>query len=157
MEILFSIIGFGWGLSGVIAAYMFGHFWLWRITIWLGPLAFLIFPPKQYSKDEDIKDGKQLNEDVNRPGPIASPNNEQLNQGLNTVSGEYGKKRLLVEEVETLSNVPERDDDDTSSKLTEVAKENLRAAELGDTRRNVESWMVLFQRHRRRTEFRRGI
>jgi len=46
MTIVFAVLGFLWGLAGVIAAAMNGRFWLWRITIWLGPLAFLLFPPR---------------------------------------------------------------------------------------------------------------
>lgn len=38
-------IGLVWGLCGVIAAFASGKPWLWRVTIWLGPLAFFICRP----------------------------------------------------------------------------------------------------------------
>jgi hypothetical protein len=46
MDTLVWIIGFGWGLCGVTAAFMSGKPGLWRGTIVLGPLAFFLFPPE---------------------------------------------------------------------------------------------------------------
>ncbi|HEV3022459.1 MAG TPA: hypothetical protein VGX76_08325 [Pirellulales bacterium] len=41
------LLGAGWGVCGAAAAFMSGKAGLWRMTIWLGPLAFLLFPPDQ--------------------------------------------------------------------------------------------------------------
>lgn len=38
------VLGFLWGLSGAVAAFASGKPGLWRLTIWLGPLAFFLFP-----------------------------------------------------------------------------------------------------------------
>jgi len=34
-----------WGICGIAAAFMHGKPGLWRVTIWLGPVAFLLFRP----------------------------------------------------------------------------------------------------------------
>jgi hypothetical protein len=39
-------VGLAWGICGAAAAFTSGRPGLWRVTIWLGPLAFLLFPPK---------------------------------------------------------------------------------------------------------------
>lgn len=46
-------VGFGviWALCGAAAAFMNGKPGLWRITIWLGPLAFFLFPPQTGEND----------------------------------------------------------------------------------------------------------
>jgi len=46
MEALGTVLGIGWALCGVVAAAMHGSLALWRITIFLGPLAFFVFPPR---------------------------------------------------------------------------------------------------------------
>jgi len=46
METLVWLFGAGWGLCGAAAAFMSGNAGLWRITLWLGPVAFLLFPPE---------------------------------------------------------------------------------------------------------------
>ncbi len=46
METLGWLLGFAWGISGAVAAFMHGNLGLWRITIFLGPLAFFVFPPR---------------------------------------------------------------------------------------------------------------
>ncbi|HWB14472.1 MAG TPA: hypothetical protein VG826_34925 [Pirellulales bacterium] len=46
MDALAWIFGVAWALCGAAAAARVGNLGLWRITIWLGPLAFFIFPPR---------------------------------------------------------------------------------------------------------------
>lgn len=45
MEAIATVFGLIWALCGTAAAFMHGKPGLWRITIWLGPIAFFIFPP----------------------------------------------------------------------------------------------------------------
>jgi hypothetical protein len=47
MESVGWIIGVGWALGGAAAAFAHGKPALWRITIFLGPIAFLVFPPEK--------------------------------------------------------------------------------------------------------------
>ncbi len=46
MGTLFVVGGILWALSGAIAAFVSGKPGLWRLTIWMGPLAFFVFPPR---------------------------------------------------------------------------------------------------------------
>lgn len=45
MEGIVTVLAIGWAISGVAAAFMHGRPGLWRFTIWLGPTAFVLFPP----------------------------------------------------------------------------------------------------------------
>ncbi len=45
MEVVMTMIGFGWGLLGVFAAFAAGKPGLWRVTMWLGPFAFFVVKP----------------------------------------------------------------------------------------------------------------
>jgi hypothetical protein len=43
-----TVVGFGWAILGVAAPIMRGYpAGMWRLSIWLGPFAFLVFPPRE--------------------------------------------------------------------------------------------------------------
>ena len=46
MESIGFVLALGWGGCGVVAAALHGNLGLWRVTLFLGPLAFFVFPPK---------------------------------------------------------------------------------------------------------------
>lgn len=47
METLAWLVGLGWAICGVVAAFASGRPGLWRVAIFLGPLAFFLFPPAE--------------------------------------------------------------------------------------------------------------
>jgi len=47
MDTVVTVLAFGWAISGVVAAFASGKPGVWRAAIWLGPIAFFVFPPEE--------------------------------------------------------------------------------------------------------------
>lgn len=47
MDAFFWLCGVGWGVSGFVAVCRAGCPGMWRVAIFMGPLAFLAFQPRE--------------------------------------------------------------------------------------------------------------
>jgi hypothetical protein len=85
MEVIGTLLGIAWGVSGLWCAFGTGRSYLWRATLWLGPFSWIVFPPPDSPHATRPNLQQSPRSDLNRP-PSIPP---QLPTGPNSPTEEY--------------------------------------------------------------------